>query len=562
MDHTRNAIIAGLALVSYLMLLAWNEDYPQQGQQNGSATTAVQQSSLDLPDVLIPAADGLASDLPQVQTGNTASINAAPLSADRFISITTPVHQVRINLLGGDITSIALPKYPTSLDALDDPFILLRNDSMGVYVSQSGLIGVNGPDASGAGRPVYQAQQSNYSINQGELSVDLLYTTPAGVEITKRFIFSADDYLIRVQYLIDNKSPDTWSANLFGQIKRDRAPDPSTTGGFGLRDFLGAAISLADDPYKKISFDDIDDGEPNYTVEGGWVAFSQHYFLSSWIPDANQTNTFSTRRNNAGEYLLGFVGPQSSVAPGTTQVLEAGFWAGPKDQYRLEEIHEDLDLTIDYGWLWFIAQPIFWLLMKIYSLFGNFGWSIIGLTIVIKVLFMRLSASSYRSMAKMRRLAPKVAQLKDRYGDDKQKLMQAQMELWKKEKVNPLGGCLPMLLQMPVLIGIYWVLMKSIELRQSPFIFWYNDLSQMDPYFILPLIMGVSMFISQQMTPMATADPMQAKVMKLMPVIFTVFFLWFPSGLVLYWLVSNIFNILQQSYIIRSVNKSYESKTA
>jgi YidC/Oxa1 family membrane protein insertase len=228
----------------------------------------------------------------------------------------------------------------------------------------------------------------------------------------------------------------------------------------------------------------------------------------------------------------------------------------------LEEIHQDLDLTIDYGWLWFIAQPIFWLLMKINSSIGNYGWSIIGLTIVIKIIFMRLSASSYRSMAKMRRLTPKINQLKDRYGEDKQKLMQAQMELWKKEKVNPLGGCLPMLLQMPVLIGIYWVLMKSVELRQAPFLLWYNDLSVMDPYFILPLIMGASMFVSQMLSPMATSDPVQAKVMKLMPVIFTVFFLWFPAGLVLYWLVSNIFNIAQQSYIIRRVNKEYENKTA
>ncbi len=200
--------------------------------------------------------------------------------------------------------------------------------------------------------------------------------------------------------------------------------------------------------------------------------------------------------------------------------------------------------------------------MKINSVVGNYGWSIIGLTIVIKIIFMRLSASSYRSMAKMRRLTPKINQLKDRYGDDKQKLMQAQMELWKKEKVNPLGGCLPMILQMPVLIGIYWVLMKSVELRQAPFLLWYNDLSVMDPYFILPLIMGASMFVSQMLSPMATTDPMQAKVMKMMPIIFTVFFLWFPAGLVLYWLVSNIFNIAQQSYIIRSVNKSYENKAA
>jgi len=559
MDHTRNALIAGLAIVSYLMLLAWNEDYPQQTQQlSAELSSAPAQNTLDLPEITNSNQPG---DLPLVQNASGATATSSTIN-NNLISISTPVHEAKIDLLGGDIVSISLPKYPISLDAPEDPFVLLKNDNSGLYVSRSGLIGENGPDNNAEGRPLYQSAQSSYSLESGNLSVDLVYTDPAGVIITKRFTFSADDYLINVEYIIDNQSPAVWSANLFGDIKRDRAPDPSSVGGFGLRDFLGAALNLEDDPYKKIDFDDIDDGEPPYNVNGGWIAFSQHYFLSSWIPQQDQINTYTTRRNNAGEYLMGFVSPATSVAPGEVQTIEAGFWAGPKDQYRLEEIHQDLDLTIDYGWLWFIAQPIFWLLMQINGAIGNYGWSIIGLTIVIKILFMRLSASSYRSMAKMRRLAPKINQLKDRYGEDKQKLMQAQMELWKKEKVNPFGGCLPMLLQMPVLIGIYWVLMKSIELRQAPFLLWYTDLSVMDPYFILPLIMGASMFVSQLLSPMATSDPVQAKVMKFMPVIFTVFFLWFPAGLVLYWLVSNVFNIAQQSYIIRSVNKSYETKAA
>ncbi len=560
MDHTRNTFLAGLALVSYLMLLAWNEDYPQQPQQNVDVASGTLQSSLDLPEAINA---NQSEDLPQVQNASSSSTTQQVSSTgNSLISISTPIHLVNIDLLGGDIVSVSLPKFPTSLEALDDPFVLLRNGTSGVYVSRSGLIGENGPDASNTGRPLYQSQQSSYSIDSGELVIDLLYTDPSNIEITKRYTFSAGDYLIKLEYLINNQSQNVWSANFFGDIKRDASPDPSSTGGFGLRDFLGAAINLEDDPYKKIDFGDIDDGEPPYNVAGGWIAFSQHYFLSAWIPQQDQINTYTTRRNNAGEYLMGFVSPVISVAPGQVQTIQADFWAGPKDQNRLEEIHQDLDLTIDYGWLWFIAQPIFWLLIKINSSIENYGWSIIGLTIVIKIIFMRLSASSYRSMAKMRRLTPKINQLKDRYGEDKQKLMQAQMELWKKEKVNPLGGCLPMLLQMPVLIGIYWVLMKSVELRQAPFLLWYNDLSVMDPYFILPLIMGASMFVSQMLSPMATSDPVQAKVMKLMPVIFTVFFLWFPAGLVLYWLVSNIFNIAQQSYIIRRVNKEYENKAA
>ena len=563
MDHTRNALIFGLAIVSYLMLLAWNEDYPTQTQSQSAQPVEqiIPQADLDLPSTST-VNQGASEDLPQVQDAGSEPA-AAPLTQNlSLISVSTPVHEVLIDPRGGDIVRLALPQYPTSLETPDDPFVLLSNNSNLVYVSQSGLIGTNGPDASENGRPVYQSRQNNYSLETGELSVDLFYTDPNGVEITKRFTFTADDYLIDVQYLIDNQSDSAWRANLFGQVKRDASPDPSNLDGFGMRSFLGATLTTPDDPYKKVEFDDIDDGGTTDIVEGGWIGFSQHYFLGSWIPENNITHTYTTRKNSAGEYIMGFVSPSITVPAQSSQSIEAGFWAGPKDQYRLAEISENLDLTIDYGFLWFVASPIFWLLTVVNNFLGNYGWSIIGMTIIIKVLFMPLSAKSYRSMAKMRRLAPKITQLRDRYGDDKQKLMQAQMDLWKKEKVNPFGGCLPMLLQMPVLIGIYWVLMESVELRQASFVFWYDDLSAMDPFFILPLIMGASMYISQLMTPITTADPMQAKIMKFMPVIFTVFFLWFPAGLVLYWLVSNVFNIIQQWYIIRSVNKSYENKTA
>ncbi len=566
MDHTRNILLAGLAIVSYLLLLEWNEDYPQGAPQTNNEELAVgviESTNIDLPAAPQNNEISSTADLPQVQPETSSvSLDQVQTNQSRLIQIKTPVHHATIDLLGGDIVGLALPKYPTSLETPEDAFVLLRNDALGTYISQSGLIGENGPDASSSGRPFYKANQQDYSLESGELSVDLSFSSEEGVEITKRFIFSANDYLIKVQYLVSNQTDNSWSANLFGQIKRDRSEDPSSAGGIGARNYLGAALNTSDDPYKKVDFGDIDKGGTTDSVVGGWIAFSQHYFLSAWVPSAEQTNSYTTRQNSAGEYIMGFVSPTDTVSPGSTTVIEADFWAGPKDQYRLAEISPDLDLTIDYGVLWFIASPIFWLLTKINNSIGNFGFSIVALTIVIKVLFMRLSASSYRSMAKMRRLQPKVSQLKDRFGDDKQKLMQAQMDLWKKEKVNPLGGCLPMLLQMPVLLGIYWVLMESVELRQAPFMLWYNDLSVMDPYFILPLIMGASMFVSQLLSPMTTADPMQAKIMKFMPVVFTVFFLWFPSGLVLYWLVSNVFNIIQQAYIIRSVNKAYESKAA
>jgi len=429
-----------------------------------------------------------------------------------------------------------------------------------VYVAQSGLIGRDGPDASQQGRPLYRTAQSDYTITSDEQYVDLTFTAQGGIDITKRFVFSVDDYLIGVQYLVNNRSNSSWQGNMFGQIKRDDADDPSQTGGFRVNTYLGAAIYTPDDPYVKYDFEDIDDGVEPLETNGGWIAFSQHYFLGSWIPNADTNNTYTMRRNNQGQYLLTFVNPPITVAPGQSGSIEAGFWAGPKDQYRLDEISPSLGLTIDYGLFYFIASPIFWLLTQINDLVGNYGLSILLLTLVIKIILYPLSAKSLKSMAKMRRLAPKINDLKDRYGDDKQKFMQAQMELWKKEKVNPFGGCLPMLLQMPVFLGIYWVLNESVELRQASFILWYDDLSQMDPYFILPILMGGAMFVQQMLTPMQTADPAQAKMMKFMPLIFMVFFLWFPAGLVLYYTANSVLSILQQWIITKQVERSYKPK--
>jgi len=431
-----------------------------------------------------------------------------------------------------------------------------------VYVAQSGMIGRNGPDAGSNGRPLYSTSGTAFTIDSEEQSVDLVYNTADNVQITKRFIFSPDDFLIRVQYLVNNNSNASWQANMFGQIKRDGSNDPSDTGSFSLRTFLGAAVNTADDPYVKMDLEDIEDGVDPIENTGGWIAFSQHYFVSSWIPDSNSQNTFTMRQNTQGEYLMTFVNSAVSVAPGENASVEAQFWAGPKDQYRLEEISPNLGLTIDYGRFYFIAAPIFWLLTQINDAIGNYGFSILVLTLVINTLLFPLSYKSYRSMARMRQLAPKVQELKDRCGDDKQKFMQAQMELWRKEKVNPFGGCLPMLLQMPVFLGIYWVLNESVELRQASFILWYNDLSKMDPYFLLPILMGAGMFIQQQLTPMQTADPAQAKMMKFMPVIFSVFFLWFPAGLVLYYTANTVIRILQQWIISRSTEKKHRQKPA
>ena len=567
MDIKRNLILVALAVVTYLMLLAWNKDYPADGRGNDAGENAPLAIAEQIPD--IPAAETEASavdDLPDIPAAAPAAMDVAsvvaaePLAASRVITVTTPKQHITIDLVGGDIVEISLPDFPVSLDSPDEPFRLLRQDAGMTYVAQSGLIGRNGPDASAAGRPLYGTAATSYTVESGEESVDLTYMTPAGVVITKQFIFNADDYLIRVQYLVENNGSQSWQANMYGQIKRDGSEDPSMSGGFKLNTFLGAAIKTPDDPYVKYDFEDIEDGIDAVEITGGWIAFSQHYFLGSWIPDGTSLNNFTMRRNNAGEYLLTFVNPTLVVAPSETASVAASFWAGPKDQYRLEEISPDLQLTIDYGVFYFIASPIFWLLTQINDAIGNYGFSILLLTLVIKIILYPLSAKSLKSMAKMRKLAPKINALKEQCGEDKQKFMQAQMELWKKEQVNPFGGCLPLLLQMPVFLGIYWVLNESVELRQASFILWYDDLSQMDPYFILPILMGAAMFVQQMITPMQTADPAQAKMMKFMPLIFMVFFLWFPAGLVLYYTANSVLSILQQWIITKQVERTYKPK--
>jgi YidC/Oxa1 family membrane protein insertase len=281
----------------------------------------------------------------------------------------------------------------------------------------------------------------------------------------------------------------------------------------------------------------------------------QHYFLSAWIPAADVTHTYSTRVTNSGFNIAGFTSPTVIVDPGTSREVSTQFYAGPKDQYSLQEISPYLELSVDYGWLWWVAQPLFWLLTKIQSVVGNWGVAIILLTVLIKGLFFKLSATSYRSMANMRRVQPKMADIREQYADDKAKQSQAMMELYRKEKINPMGGCLPIVVQMPVFIALYWMLMESVELRQAPFMLWIRDLSVMDPYFVLPVLMGASMFFMQKLNP-PPPDPMQAKIMQWLPVVFTFFFLWFPAGLVLYWVVNNLLSMAQQYVITKQIENA------
>jgi YidC/Oxa1 family membrane protein insertase len=566
MDLPKFFLYTALAAVTYLMLLAWQDDYPAVGtnstsqpEQTSPLSSDEDTSTSDLPTIAAaPNPAATASDPTNIPT-----IQPTPVLANTsdIINVSTDTFEISIDLTGGDIIYLALPKFLDQLEVDSDPFVILESSPGRQYVAQSGLIGPNGVDSNG--RAVYQTSSSSYSMAETEdsLSVDLFLTTADGTRVVKRYTFTRNSYLFDVSFIVENQSSQPFQANPFGQIKRDPFDDPSDAGGFG-RTYLGFVGTAAEeDPYIEYEFDDIDDGSSSVDVTGGWMAFSQHYFLTAWIPDENTTNRFITRKSNSNQYYGEFTSETFSVAPGETGSSTMQYYAGPKDQYVLAEISPNLDLTIDYSFLWFLAAPIYWLLRQIESVVGNYGLSIILLTVIVKSLFYKLSETQYKSMAGMRRLMPKVQQLKEAYGDDKMKLQQESMALYKKEKINPFGGCLPMLVQMPVFIALYWVLLESVELRHAPFIFWLNDLSVRDPFFILPLMMGATMYLQTSLSP-APADPMQAKVMKLMPVMMTVLFLWFPAGLVLYWFTNGALGILQQWYITRKIEAQYAAKKA
>lgn len=573
MDLTKFGLYTALAIVTYLMLLQWQEDFPPTIDDGSSSRVEIPQ----IPNAQSAAAPGsdLPSDIPSgappVATSNVSDTPVVPAvsnpstanttGAEDLISIRTDTFDIRIDPAGGDIVYLALPLFRKQIDVADDPFVILDNQPGREYIAQSGLIGENGVDNDG--RALYSAASTSYSMSESSdsLNVDLTTTTAEGIEVVKRYGFNRDSYLIDISFIVNNRSSENWQANAFGQIKRDAFDDPSDAGGFG-RTYLGFVTTLADDPYLEIEFDDIDDnGSSTVETTGGWVAFSQHYFITAWVPDSESLNRVTTRKNGSNQYYGEFTSSAFQVAAGESGNHTIQYYAGPKDQYVLRDISPGLDKTIDYSFLWFIAKPIYWLLSRINSVIGNYGISIILLTLVVKSAFYKLSETQYRSMAGMRRLMPRMQQLKESYGDDKMKLQKATMELYKKEKINPFGGCLPMLVQMPVFISLYWVLLESVELRHAPFMLWLTDLSVRDPFFILPLLMGATMYFQTTLSP-APADPMQAKVMKMMPIMMTVLFLWFPAGLVLYWLTNGGLGILQQWYITRKIDAAYATKKA
>ncbi len=555
MDPVRLLLISTTAVLCLMLLIEWNQYSDEyQKQQSELYTAAITEPGvLTNKSVAAPISQGINDGIPSVnQETNPLSVL---LDDSETFKLSTDSLDLVVSADGGDVVSASLPRFPVRLDTPDQPFRLLENNNLRRYVAQSGLIGPDGIDASG-NRARY-ASQGVTNNGDGSHTLTLAWTgnDPLGMQVYKRFTAHDDRYDVDVSFDIRNNGSSVASVTSFAQLKRDNTQAPDGNTGFGVSPYLGAALTQPDKRYTKLSFSDLKDEPFSKRLPAGWVAILQHYFVSAWIPSQQTSHDYFASQLSNGDNVIGYKNQNVDIAPGSAATITQTLYVGPKDQVALAELAENLDLVIDYGWLWWLAQPLFWLLTLIQQFVINWGLAIIALTIVIKLIFFRLSAASYKSMAKMRTVQPKIQSIRDQYADDKTKQQQAMMELWKKEKINPMGGCLPMLIQMPVFIALYWVLLESVELRHAPFILWIEDLSAMDPYFVLPILMGISMWLMQRLNP-APPDPMQAKIMMYMPIAFTFLMMWFPAGLVLYWLCNNLLSFAQQYVVTRQIEQA------
>lgn len=537
MDSRRSLLVLALLFISFLVYQQWQMDY------NTPQPVATEQAQTTTPTNT--------SDVP-ASSSSTAAIATDTQVKGRVITLENDVFRLKVDTLGGDVISSELLKYDAELKS-NTPFVLLTNTPEHVYIAQSGLIGKDGIDST-AGRADYQVSGDNFKLadGQNELSVPFVFEKN-GVTYRKIFVLKRGEYDVGVNFEIQNQSANAIEVEPYGQLRHTLV---ESSGSMAMPTYTGGAYSSSETNYKKYSFEDMGNANLSVNTKAGWVAILQHYFVSAWIPNQdsdNQLYSLTDKANNIGS--IGYRGPVTVVPAGATQTITSKLWTGPKLQEKMGEVANHLDLTVDYGWAWFIAKPLFKLLTLIQSLVQNWGLAIIGVTLVVKAILYPLTKAQYTSMAKMRMLQPKMQEMRERFGDDRQRMSQEMMKLYKEEKVNPLGGCLPILLQMPIFIALYWTFMEAVELRHAPFFGWIQDLSAQDPYYILPLLMGGSMFLLQKMSPTPIADPVQQKVMTFMPVMFTVFFLWFPSGLVLYWLTSNCITIVQQWLIYRQLEK-------
>ena len=539
-------------IFSFSILMLW--DTWQKKHEPIVAPVASTQGAVQ--DASIPNANSVAvvGSTPSNSVPNTGA--AFKLDSAQRINVSTDLFQAEIDTLGGDLRRLTLNKHRAS-DS-QDSFVLLDDAAKPMlYVAQTGLIGKDLPNH----KSLFTTQAISYSMpataDSQEVRLSWVGTgANAGVNVDKIYTFHRNSYVIDVTYQISNGSATAITPSVYYQILHD---NKSNQGSKMMPTFTGGAYYTDVDKYKKISFSDMEKKKFSKTANDGWVGLVQHYFAGAWIPKAGVSREYYTDKLSDTIYSIGAIAPIGSIAAGSKTELTAKLFTGPQTHGDLVAAAPGLEYTVDYGWLTVVAKPIFWLLTKIQAVVINWGVAIILLTVLIKAAFYPLSAASYKSMAKMRELAPRLQTLKEKYGDDRQKMQQAMMELYKTEKINPMGGCLPILVQVPVFISLYWVLLGSIELRHAPFFGWIHDLSAIDPFYILPVLMGATMIIQTKLNP-KPADPMQAKVMQIMPVVFSVFFFFFPAGLVLYWLVNNILSISQQWYINKTIHAETVAK--
>jgi len=570
MDNIRFVLIVTFAMLVLMLSQAWQEDYGPKTEIAAVTSPDAANVKEDLPSTSnAPASMETASQ-------NPSTVSAAISPAAKIITVKTDVIDLEIDTQGGTIRKLDLLAYPVERDnsvvnklrnmvGLEvaeknhAPVRLFNSSTDKMFVAQSGLIAGSGLEAAPNHYTIFNSDNGSYTLQPGQdsFSVPLTWTDNNGLTINKIFTFKRGSYEITLAQEIKNASGKTWSGRQYSQLLR--VPDTENQGNLltgGMRAYDGGVIYTQKDKYQKISFDDMADKNLDVATQGGWAAMIQHYFASAWIPPADQENHFYTKPLQDGRYVIGSYSPIVSVDNNASTQLVSQLFAGPKIQPVMEKIAAGLELTVDYSVLTFIGKPIYWLLNQIHNLAGNWGVAIIGVTLCIKLLFFPLSQASFKSMAKMRKIQPRLKELQERFKDDRVRFNNEMMAMYKKEKVNPLGGCLPVLVQIPVFMCLYWVLSETVEFRQAPFMLWIQDLSVQDPFYILPLIMGLTMKIQQSLNP-APIDPIQAKVMKMFPIVFTVFFLFFPAGLVLYWVVNNTLSIVQQWYITKSIAEAH-----
>lgn len=535
MEIIRTALWGALFFIIYLLYNAWQSDYPLASPLQVPSSVSIADSKSHAKPGIIPESD--------------ASQFVKARQQSSVVTFETDIFRGAIDTRGGHLVRLELLQYDQENNTRQ-PFKLLSQNADRYYVAQTHFTGLS-PDKQPA-EVIYKSPRLQYylSPDQQELQVNLRWQGKM-LSVVKQFVFKRQDYQIRVNYHIENLGTTPWEGQVYAQLYR-KGYTQIKGGLFSTPSYTGGVISTEHKPYEKVPFEEMA-GHPVHHAKQGWIAMVEPYFLTAWIPDSEMNKASEPfqilPQVHYNDYVLRILGPKLSLSPQEQSVVSLSLYAGPTILDQLKKAAKHLDLTVDYGMLWFVSTGLFWLLKQLYQIVGNWGWAIIFVTVLLKMAFYGLSAKSFRSMLAMRNLQPKLQALKTRYGDDRQKLAQETMALYRKERVSPLGGCLPMLIQIPVFIALYWVLLESVELRHAPFILWIKDLSAKDPWYVLPILMGVSMFLQQKLNP-PPADPMQAKLMLLLPVFCTAIFLNFPSGLVLYWLVNNTLSILQHWWML------------